>query len=97
MQFVEALLHFGHLRLLVNCRDLKTGQNISIQTFMLILEGSFFHFPVLSCHTLLEENCLLTYIPEYEDIFGSGLREQAYIASLMFENLRRKKILEYSN
>ena len=37
------------------------------------------------------------YISEYEDIFGSDFRQQAYIASLMFENLGRKKLLEDSN
>ena len=52
---------------------------------------------LLSCQKLLGGNELLTYIPEDEDIFGNDLREQAYIASLMFENLRRKKILEDLN
>ena len=41
-------------------------------------------------------NKLLTYIPNYEDIFINNTREQAYIASLMFENLRRKKAMESS-
>ena len=49
---------------------------------------------LLSCPKLIGGNELLTYIPNYEDIFGNNITEQAYIASLMLENLRRKKLFE---
>ena len=49
---------------------------------------------LLSCQKLIGGNELVTYIPNYEDIFGIELQEQAYIATIMLENLRRKKILE---
>ena len=51
---------------------------------------------LLSCQRLIGGNELLTYIPNYEDIFINNTKEQAYIASLMFENLRRKKAMESS-
>lgn len=40
------------------------------------------------------QNELLTYIPEYEDIFSNNLEEKFYIARLMMENLRKKKEIE---
>ena len=51
---------------------------------------------LLSCFKLIGGNQLVTYIPNYEDIFINNTKEQAYIASLMFDNLRRKKAMENS-
>ena len=51
---------------------------------------------LLNCQKLIGGNQLVTYIPNYEDIFINNTREQAYIASLMFHNLRRKKEMEIS-
>ena len=49
----------------------------------------------LDCSTPLETNKIVSYIPNYIDIFNDNdIREQEYIASLMIENLKRKKIIE---
>ena len=50
---------------------------------------------LLNCQKLLGSNELVTYIPNYEDIFDdSNPEEQCYIASLMMANLKKKKQLE---
>ena len=49
---------------------------------------------LLECPNLLGANEMVTYIPNYCDIFGEDISEQIYIAQLMSENLRRKKELE---
>ena len=45
---------------------------------------------------LIGKNEILSYIPNYNDIFGTDLGEKVYIARLMKENLRRKKEIENS-
>ena len=53
---------------------------------------------LLECSALLGRNELLTYIPNYIDIFDNeNSTEQEFIARLMLENLRRKKIIEQIN
>ena len=53
---------------------------------------------ILSCAILFGKNEILSYIPSYDDIFDdSNPREQNYIAILLMENLKLKKILENVN
>jgi hypothetical protein len=50
---------------------------------------------LLQCSSLIGSNELLTYIPEYNDIFDDKkTEEQFYIARLMMKNLEKKKIIE---
>ena len=43
----------------------------------------------LECETLLGKNQLVTYIPNYKDLFGNEEEEQVYISRIIEENLRR--------
>ena len=53
---------------------------------------------LLECQALIGSNELFSYIPNYEDVFNDeDTREQNYIATLMFENLKRKKLFESEN
>ena len=53
---------------------------------------------LLECSELLGKNEIVSYIPNYVNIFNNeDIHEQDYITSLMIENLRRKKILEGIN
>ena len=50
---------------------------------------------LLECSELIGKNEILSYIPNYIDIVNDNdIREQEDIASLMIENLKRKKIIE---
>ena len=50
---------------------------------------------LLECPELLGKNEILSYIPNYHDIFNDeDIKEQEYIAILMIENLKRKKLIE---
>ena len=50
---------------------------------------------LLNCSKLIGSNQLVSYIPEYQDIFNDDdPKEQCYIASLMMENLKKKKEIE---
>ena len=50
---------------------------------------------LLECSELIGKNELVSYIPNYIDIFNvDDIHEQQYIANLMMENLKRKKFLE---
>ena len=50
---------------------------------------------LLYCQKLIGSNELITYIPNYEDIFDdSNTEEQCFIANLMMANLKKKKQLE---
>ena len=50
---------------------------------------------LLYCSKLLGSNELVTYIPEYSDIFDDdNISEQNYIATLLMENLTQKKLIE---
>ena len=47
---------------------------------------------LLYCSKLIGSNQLVSYIPEYQDIFNDDdPKEQCYIARLMMENLQKKK------
>ena len=46
---------------------------------------------LLECKQLLGGNELLTYIPDYGDIFDGDLEEKLYIGQLMMNNLLRKR------
>ena len=46
---------------------------------------------------LLGSNQLITYIPNYEDIFNDeNIDEQCFIANILMTNLKRKKEIESS-
>ena len=49
---------------------------------------------LLECPILIGKNEQLTYIPNYNDLFETDLREQAYIASVIKENVKIKNMLE---
>ena len=53
---------------------------------------------LLECTALIGKNELVTYIPNYIDIFDNeNIQEQMYISRLMIENLNRKKTIENIN
>ena len=47
---------------------------------------------VLECSKLIGKNEMLTYIPNYYDIFSEEVEEQLYVARILRENMRIKKI-----
>lgn len=50
---------------------------------------------LLYCPKLVGSNQLITYIPQYEDIFDDNeTEEQCFIANIMMENLKKKKEIE---
>ena len=50
---------------------------------------------LLECKALLGSNEIMSYIPNYRDIFNNdNMKEQCYIATLMMDNLKRKKLIE---
>ena len=50
---------------------------------------------LLYCPALIGSNQLITYIPDYEDIFNDqNVEEQCFIAKIMMANLKRKKEIE---
>ena len=49
------------------------------------------------CTKLIGSNELISYIPDYEDIFDdNNPEEQLYVANIMIENLKKKKKIEDS-
>ena len=49
---------------------------------------------LLSCKKLMGTNEILSYIPEYNEIWEGNLEEKLYIANIMHTNLKKKKELE---
>ena len=50
---------------------------------------------LLYCEKLIGSNELVSYIPDYVDIYNDNEpEEQFFIAKIIIENLRKKKILE---
>ena len=50
---------------------------------------------LLSCKMLIGSNEIVSYIPEYKDIFNDkDIEEQCHIANIMKENLKKKKVIE---
>ena len=50
---------------------------------------------LLYCSKLIGSNQLISYIPNYEDIFNDDdPEEQCYIAHILMENLKKKKEIE---
>ena len=50
---------------------------------------------LLYCSSLLGSNQLISYIPDYKDIFNDNdTEEQYFIANIMKQNLRKKKDIE---
>ena len=47
---------------------------------------------VLECSKLIGKNEMLTYIPNYYDIFSKEVEEQLYVTRILRENMRIKKI-----
>ena len=43
---------------------------------------------ILECNSLLGKNEIVTYLPNYEDLFSNEEEEQAYISRIIKENLR---------
>ena len=43
----------------------------------------------LQCSNLIGKNELVTYLPQYDDIYGEDEREQAYIARILKDNIGR--------
>ena len=53
---------------------------------------------LLECPKLIGKNELVSYIPNYIDIFNDNdITDQVYIANLMIENLKSKKVVEGIN
>ena len=47
------------------------------------------------CNALIGSNQLITYIPNYEDIYNDEeTEEQTFVAKIMIKNLKRKKEIE---
>ena len=50
---------------------------------------------LIYCKSLIGSNQLITYIPNYEDIFDdNNTKEQLFIANIMIESLKKKKEIE---
>ena len=50
---------------------------------------------LLYCEALIGSNQLITYIPNYEDIYNNdNVEEQFFIANIMMANLQKKKVIE---
>ena len=50
---------------------------------------------LLYCTKLFGSNQLISYIPNYEDIFNDDdPKEQCFIAHILIENLKKKKEIE---
>ena len=50
---------------------------------------------LLECSQLIGKNEIVSYIPDYKDIFyDNDIYEQQYIANLVMENLNMKKYIE---
>ena len=50
---------------------------------------------LLYCKKLIGSNEIVSYIPEYRDIFNDNdNKEQCFIANIMQANLKKKKIIE---
>ena len=43
----------------------------------------------LECQTLLGKNELVTYLPNYTDLYGNDENEQVNIARILIENMKR--------
>ena len=53
---------------------------------------------LLYCKKLIGSNQLISYIPNYKDIFNDeDPNEQCFIADILKENLKRKKEIELKN
>ena len=44
---------------------------------------------VLECKSLVYENEIITYLPNYKDLYGEDEDEQVYLARIIKDNLRR--------
>ena len=50
---------------------------------------------LMYCTALIGSNQLITYIPNYKDIFNDGdTKVQVFIANIFMENLKKKKEIE---
>ena len=79
--------------------NFKNEQNLNMDCNSCKIQGEISECNqehLLQCKYLIGGNELLTYIPNYNDIFGNDLDEKIYITMLMMENLRRKVIMEDS-
>ena len=46
----------------------------------------------IECQTLLGSNQLVTYIPDYMDLYRNNVEDQAYVVRILKDNLRRLPI-----
>ena len=44
---------------------------------------------ILECKSLVNENEIITYLPNYKDLYGEDEDEQVYLARIIKDNLRR--------
>ena len=50
---------------------------------------------LLICPALIGRNQLITYVPNYEDLFDDdNIEEQCFVASILMENLKYKKKID---
>ena len=49
---------------------------------------------LLECKFLLGKNEIVTYIPEYNDIYQGNIEEMVYTSRILRENLKRMKTAE---
>ena len=49
---------------------------------------------LLSCKYLLGKNEIVTYIPDYQDLFSEDIDAQVYTSRILKENYTRMKHLE---
>ena len=48
------------------------------------------HFHLLNCEALLGKNELLTYIPDYNELYKGDILEQVYVSRVLKENFRNR-------
>ena len=61
----------------------------------IIYVKNFYTLYLTYCQALIRSNQLVTYIPNYKDIFyDKNIEEQCFIANIQIQNLTQKKELE---
>ena len=48
---------------------------------------------ILECKILSDQNDQISYIPEYEDLFGKDIEEQIYTSRMMQEHMKIRKVI----
>ena len=55
-------------------------------------DEAFAEINLLDCKYLQGKNKIFSYIPDYNDLFNKGRKEQIYISRLLKENFKRFKL-----